>query len=605
MLRARLFLNLVPFLVILLAIGVYAVVLFSRLTSSVDATISRHHESLIALQKMGDALTRMDRQIVMVLASRTNNAAQAFATQNAIFSQNLKGQSQNPTIPRADALIQRLETSHHDFQSAAAAILNGEGLSEQIAVYEEKLLPAKAAVEESLAECRRIHHEAVLATSLEVRATGEQMKFWMVVGLMVALIISSYAYYHLGRSILDPIQALTRATREMAEDKFDQTVPVASRDELGELAGAFNRMAAQLRSYRQNTSEQILRLHRTMETTLASFPDPIFVFNRHGDIELKNPAAEELLTQLHPDGGLPASLEKLMAAARSEGRDFLPQDFKAALELNVGNEDRHFLPRIVVMRHGREDDPWGVALVLYDITRFRLMDDIKTNLVATVSHELKTPLTSVRMVLHMLLEKALGPLTSRQQDLLRTACDDAERLLRILNTLLDLARLEQGTPELQKEETAPADLIRNVVEEMNETVVARGRRLRGDVPEGLPPVSVDRHRIGHVFSNFITNAIKHAPSGSEILVRATRAEDGGVQFCVADPGPGVPEEYQSRIFDRFFRVPGQEKRGVGLGLSIAREIVLAHGGHIGVRNAPDQGSEFFFVLRADGSGADV
>ena len=603
MLRARLFLNLVPFLVILLAIGVYAVVLFSRLTSSVDATISRHHESLIALQKMGDALTRMERQIVWVLVSRTNNAAQAFATQNAIFSQNLKGQSQNPTLPRADALIQRLETSHQDFQSAAAAILNGEGLTEQIKVYEEKLLPAKAAMEESLAECRRVHHEAVLATSLEVRTTGEQMKFWMVVGLIVALTISSYAYYHLGRSILDPIQALTRATREMAEDKFDQTVPVASRDELGELAGAFNRMAAQLRSYRQSTSEQILRLHRTMETTLASFPDPIFVFNRHGDIELKNPAAEELLTQLHPDGGLPASLEKLMAEARSQGRDFLPQDFKAALELNIGNEDRHFLPRIVVMRHGQEDD-LGVALVLYDITRFRLMDDVKTNLVATVSHELKTPLTSVRMVLHMLLEKALGPLTSRQQDLLRTACDDAERLLRILNTLLDLARLEQGTTELQKEETAPADLIRHVVEEMNETVVARGHRLRSDVSDGLPSVSVDRHRIGHVFSNFIINAIKHAPSGSDILVRATRAEDGGVQFCVVDPGPGVPEEFHSRIFDRFFRVPGQEKRGVGLGLSIAREIVLAHGGHIGVRNGPGRGSEFFFVLRADGGSAD-
>jgi len=416
--------------------------------------------------------------------------------------------------------------------------------------------------------------------------------------LSVALVIASYACYQLGRSILDPIQALTKATRELTEDRFDQPIPVVSRDELSELAGAFNKMAAQLREYRRNTSKEIMRLHSTMETTLASFPDPIYVFGPAGQIELKNPAADTLLKQLQPIGGLPASLEKLIREACSGGKDFLPQDFKAALELNVGDKERHFLPRIVVMRHEREGALWGVALVLYDITRFRLMDDAKTNLVATVSHELKTPLTSVRMVLHMLLEKTLGPLTPPQHDLLRTACDDAERLLRILNTLLDLAQLEQGSAGLQKEATAPADLIHSVLDEMNEVVVNRGHKLRCEVADGLPAVSVDRWRIGHVFSNFITNAIKHSPPNAEIRLCARLADDGGVEFSVIDQGPGVPEEFQNRVFDRFFRVPGQGKRGAGLGLSIAREIVLAHGGHIGVRKGVPQGSEFYFVLGA-------
>src|SRR5207247_2132017 len=162
-----------------------------------------------------------------------------------------------------------------------------------------------------------------------------------------------------------------------------------------------------------------------------------------------------------------------------------------------------------------------------------------------------------------------------------------------------------GNTELQKESVPPADLVRRVVEEMNETVAARSLKLRWHVDDDLPTVFVDRQRIGHVFSNFITNAIKHSPSGADIMLRASRAEDGGVQFSVLDHGPGVPEEYQSRIFDRFFRVPGQEKRGAGLVLSIAREIVLAHGGHIGVRNVAGRGSQFFFVLGADGDGAGV
>ncbi len=480
-----------------------------------------------------------------------------------------------------------------------------ELLPEQVEIYEQKLVPAKAAVEELLAECRRIDKEAILATGLDIQATGDRMKFWMVVGLLVALIISSYACYHFGRSILGPIQGLTRATRELAEDKFDQPVPVVSRDELGELAGAFNRMAAQLRAYRQSASEQILRLHRTMETMLASFPDPIFVFNPQGQIDLKNPAAEELLCQLQPVGQLPTPLHGLIHEALTAGKNFLPQEFKAALVMPLGQQDRHFLPRVVVMRPQQDGALLGVALVLYDITRFRLMDDVKTNLVATVSHELKTPLTSVRMVLHMLLENALGPLTPRQHDLLRTACADAERLLRILNSLLDLARLEQGNTELHRENVHATDLVRKVVEEMKETAAARSLKLHWHVDDDLPAVSVDRERIGHVFSNFITNAIKHSPPGTDIWLRAARAEDGEVQFSVMDQGPGVPEEFRSRIFDRFFRLPGQEERGAGLGLSIAREIVLAHGGHIGMRNRAGQGSEFYFVLGSNGQSGKI
>jgi NtrC-family two-component system sensor histidine kinase KinB len=180
--------------------------------------------------------------------------------------------------------------------------------------------------------------------------------------------------------------------------------------------------------------------------------------------------------------------------------------------------------------------------------------------------------------------------------MLEMARKDAERLLRILNDLLDLARLESGDASLNRERAEPKALLQAAAAELQPVVTEQGQRLGCLVEPRLPQVLVDRQRIGYVLHNFITNALKHSPPGAEIRLRAVKTEDHEVRFSVADRGPGVPAEFQGRIFDRFFRMPGQKKSGVGLGLSIAREIVVAHGGRIGVRSKPGQGSEFYFDL---------
>ncbi len=145
----------------------------------------------------------------------------------------------------------------------------------------------------------------------------------------------------------------------------------------------------------------------------------------------------------------------------------------------------------------------------------------------------------------------------------------------------------------------PADLVKTIAEEARRNAVPQGFKITTEVQGGLPGVAVDRQQIGHVFHNFISNALKHSPPGASIAITAVADDDNtGVQFTVRDEGTGVAEEYQGRIFDRFYRVPGQAKTGVGLGLSIAREIVVAHGGRVGVRSQLGKGSEFYFVLEA-------
>jgi len=239
-------------------------------------------------------------------------------------------------------------------------------------------------------------------------------------------------------------------------------------------------------------------------------------------------------------------------------------------------------------------------VILENVTRMLLLDDVKSNLISTVSHELKTPLTSVRMALYLLVEKTVGPLNEKQHDLVVTAREDADRLLHTLNDLLDLARLEQGPALLDLEPVLPAKLVEHAVHNAREVAQASNTTIESEIAPGLPEIRVDQQRIAYVFANLLTNAVKYSPPGSRVLVRAetgkTRSGRGSVRFSVADQGPGIAPEHQEHIFERFYRIPGTNKSGAGLGLSIAREIVVAHGGEMGVLNAEGGGSEFMFVM---------
>jgi len=613
MLRTRLFLYLAPFVVILLGIGIYAIVLFGRLAASVDASVTNSYESFTAASAMSLALAGMDREVSWVVQGphgddTTNPAAypkrymdkNAFSLHQRRFDENLASLIKTSTLPGETALTPQLTANYQAFLKAAVTISSLDNPQTQRAVYQLQVLPSGQRVNLLLERIHDLNQQAILGTSRNIRTITQEVTQLMVVGTIIALLFSAYAAYQLSRSILRPLQSLTRATRELGEGRLAEKVPVTTRDELGELARAFNKMAAQLEEYRQGTTEQIISLHRTMESTLASFPDPIFVLNKLGRIELRNPAADALTSSLRLFGKLPERLQAIAMKTVASGQNFLPHSFNEAICYRINGADKFFLPRVLAMRN-KEGALFGVAVVLYDVTRFRLLDATKSNLVATVSHELKSPLTSVRMVLHILLEKTVGTLTPKQDELLEAARNDTERLLRILNDLLDLARLDEGNADLRKELVAPVDLLASAMKEMADKSYSKGLHVIRKIEPDLPAVPVDRQRINHVFTNLISNAIKHSPVNGEIVLGAAPVEDGGVEFSVTDQGPGVPEEYRSRIFERFFRVPGQTKSGAGLGLSIAREITVSHGGRIGVKNVPGRGCTFFVVLKSDAS----
>jgi NtrC-family two-component system sensor histidine kinase KinB len=464
-------------------------------------------------------------------------------------------------------------------------------------LYFDQLLPTFTGVKETANRILEINQQNMIEANNEARRQSHVASRYMIGTLFTGFIVALGVTYALARSIVRPIQNLTESAQQLGDGNLDQHVTVQSQDEVGKLAAAFNKMAAKLRAYRQSTTEQILQAQQTTESALRAFPDPILVFSPDKEIQLQNVAAEHFLEQVGGNiesvGNLSSHIEQSLKGLT----DFQPTSFDKAILVNLDGAEKFFLPRVLAMRN-EAGSPVSVVVALQDVTRFRVADDVKTDLIATVSHELKTPLTSIQLAIYLLLDEKVGALTPKQTGLLMAARNNSDRLFEMIEELLDLARFEGGAALIDKKPVSSRQLIEGVAEREKELVTSRGLELKVEADANLPQVEVSRPRINQVFENFISNAVKYSPSGSTITLKAKREDAKHIRFAVKDEGAGVPKELCRRIFDKFFRASESGDEGAGLGLSIAREIVLAHGGNIGVESEKGKGSEFFFTLPA-------
>ena len=413
------------------------------------------------------------------------------------------------------------------------------------------------------------------------------------------------------RSILRPLNTVIGSIREIEQGNLDLVVQVRSRDEFHTLAEAFNAMTAQLREYRRTNRAKLVRTQQTTQLAVNSLPDAIAVTTADGAIELSNDAAQRLF-RLDPGTVVADVADRRLVDCYTEvvrtGQPSKPRGYESAVEVyDAGGQLRFYLPHAVPIRDrsavvgGDESDQGrtvGVTLVLADVTNLRRLDEMKSGLLSVVSHELKTPLTSIRMAVHLLAEERIGPLTDKQSELVVVAREEADRLDRIIADLLDMGRMESGRAELDLRPARPDRLAESAAAPLRAAFHGKGVGLAIDVPADLPDVAVDPGRIGHVFANLLTNALKFTEPGGTVRVAADRDGDRGpVRFTVADTGVGIPAEHLPRVFDRFYRVPGQPaSTGAGLGLAITKDIVQAHGGSIGAVSDVGRGTTVTVTL---------
>lgn len=597
-LNRRLLIGITPVLVIFLAVGIYAIFLFSKLGGAIDVILRENYRSVVASQNMKEAAERMDSGLLFMLSGEEEKGKQLFQQYTPVFEQNFDTEAHTITLPGEGELAAKVKELHARYLDAAAKFMAlSPSDPARRALYFNQLLPTFTDVKETANHILDINQQNMVDANNEARRQSNVASRYMIGTLITGFIVATAVTYALARSITLPVKNLTESAQQLGEGNLDQHVPVQSQDEVGQLAEAFNKMAAKLRAYRQSTTEKIVQAQQTTESALRAFPDPILVFSPEKEVQLQNVAAETFLKQIGGDITSLGTLSTCIDQSLKGAADFQPTSFDKAILVNIEGAEKFFLPRILAMRN-ESGVPIGVVVVLQDVTRFRVADDVKTNLIATVSHELKTPLTSIQLAIYLLLDEKVGSLSPKQTGLLIAAQNNSDRLFEMIEDLLDLARFEGGAALIEKKPVSSRQLVDEVAKRQTEHVVSRGLELKVETEPDLPSVEVSRVRIDQVFANFVSNAVKYSPPGGVITLSAKRENAKFVRFSIRDEGPGVPKELRRRIFDKFFRAPESGDEGAGLGLSIAREIVLAHGGNIGVESEKGKGSEFFFTLPA-------
>lgn len=614
-LRIKLLLGLIPLLVIMLGLGLWAIAILDHLGGRIKVILQENYESVIAAEGMKEALERMDSAALFAINGRDELARQQFEASQPVFQANLEKEQKNVTLVAEgeQELADRLTTSYKTYleQSRAFYTLPVTDREKRSDFYFGVLNKTFTQIKNDADKVLDINQANMRREDLRARNEAARSREIMAFALAVAAIVATAVALVLSRSILEPIRAVTRGARAVAQGNLDQVVPATTRDELGELAAAFNTMARTIREFRQAGTARLLRAQKTAQATIDSFPDPVVVVDPEGAIERANPAAAHFLGVVPTGQGAvpwtpPPQLKGPLTEVLGGRQDYLPTTLEHTLCFRDNGQERYFLPRVLAIR-GDHEGMLGAAVVLNDVTKFRLVDQLKSDMVSTVSHELKTPLTGVQMVIHLLLEESIGPLNAKQIELLLAARQDSDRLLTIINDLLDLTRIEQGRVKLVLQPVAPADLVIEARARFESQADDAGITIKGNVAFGLPPVHADRDRICHVFDNLISNALAHTSRGGTVELGATNVGNM-IEFSVIDTGEGIHPEHLDRIFERFYRVPGTRRAGgAGLGLAIAKEIVVAHGGEIRVESLPGAGSKFQFTVpvnpEANGHGA--
>jgi signal transduction histidine kinase/HAMP domain-containing protein len=603
--RAKLLLAQAPLAVVLALVCVLSVVMISTLGSHSQTILKDNYRSVLAAQRMKEAAERLDDSLTStLLKSQQDEASKQAAIYQQQFERELQVQEGNITEPGEQEVTQRLRAFWNDYQQKINRFREMKDSESVKQFYSTELEASFRTLRAALEEILAINQDSMVRKSEEVRRTAIRLNTLTITAALIALVLGLLLSTMLTNRLLRPLSVLSQVARRIGEGDFQARVNIPGKDEIAQLAREFNAMASHLDEYRNSSLGELLHAQESLQAAIDSLPDPVVVFGVSGDMRNVNRAAE-LLLGLHietatkdplqdTDPSVRAVLERLRTHVLSGNGPVLPKGFEDAIRVPAREGDTYLLPRATPV-YEMGGTLIGATVILQEVTRLRRFDELKNNLVATVAHEFRTPLTSLRMAIHLCLEQAVGPVTEKQADLLHAAREDCERLQAMVDDLLDLSRMEAGRIELNLRAVSTSILIKGAAETHRALAEDHGIQLRTTLPANDQEVFADPERIAIVLANLVSNALRHTPAGGQITI-AARAMNDRVRFEVTDTGVGIPQAYQSRVFDKFFRVPGASGGAAGLGLSIVKEIVEEHDGEIGLKSEEGEGSTFWFTL---------
>ena len=565
-LKTKLSISLAFLFAVILLFGILGVYYINRLGSDVEKITKNNHETLVYCNNMLRALEKIRAEKVELKIKDANKE----------FSDNLTKQQNNITE------IGEKEATDDVTKNFKELLANPEDSSN----YPEIRL--------GIYQIQELNEAAILRKNSVAQKTSEDAKLVLTIIFTILTLIAFTFIYNLPSILSNPIRKLSEGIGEIANKNYTKRIYLNQKDEFGDLANAFNVMAGKLDEYESSNLAKIKFEKSRIETIINQMHDGILGLDEKRNILFLNAVAENLLGlkevdivgKYAPDIALRNDLMRTLLQEKQDKED---------LKIFVDNKESYFSREILNVT--TNDLVVGLVVVLRNITPFHELNEAKTNFIATVSHELKTPISSIKMSAQLLKDERIGNLNHEQNELSNSIQEDAERLLKITGELLNLAQVETGNIHLKMQGAAPENIVEQSIAATHFQAQQKNIFLKKDVQEGLPLLNADVEKTAWVLINFITNAIKFSNEKSVIEIKVFEKENS-IDFVVTDHGEGIEEKYLSKIFDRYFKVPNShDQTGTGLGLAISKEFIEAQGGRIWAESKYGEGSSFGFSFK--------
>ena len=529
------------------------------------------------------------RQMLMAL----NNGIEKQESQKT-FQANLFNQQKNITEPGEKELTDKLI---QDFEKLKQSLNDADLLR---------------VVHKDITDIMLLNMQAIQRKSTIAENTADNSIFWVTLVGTICFLFAFTMLVNLPGNIANPVKELTSSIKEIADENYSQRVHFEKDNEFGELAAAFNTMAQKLEEYKAGNLEKLMMEKKRIETLINNMNDPVIGLNEAKQIIFMNDNAlkitglkhAEVIGKAVQDIAVKNDLIRTLIQDLFLAANTAPENKQPPIKIYADNKESYFekeiIPIKIIPTGEKEEKLIGNVILLQNITPYKELDFAKTNFIATVSHELKTPISSIKMSLQLLENEQIGKMNEEQKSLIDSIKEDATRLLKITGELLNLTQVESGKIELGIISTEAIGILEYAIKACKTQADEKKIELKIFIPEMISNVLADSEKTAWVLTNLISNAIRYSYDHSVIHLEI-KETDNKIVYLVKDSGQGIAPQYKDKIFDRYFRIPGNKKEGTGLGLSISKEFIEAQGGTITVETDFGAGSIFTVMLNKAGS----
>ena len=574
-----------------------------RVSGEIDGLMTNNYKSINVSTKMTKAIETQDKAILQYIAFQNKNSIDIIYNGNEEFYKWLNSEKNNITEVGEENITNKISDDYLLFVKSFSKLQDyqkSHTSSESIKFYNLRVSPLVVKVKDDLVTLTKLNEKAMFNGRDNAKSNAVNAMYLIllisttaaIIGLIISLIYTNRS--------LKPIYLLTKTIKSVKEGAINKQAPIINEDEIGMLAKEFNNMTSRLYEFEQSTTGKLLLERNKSIAIVKSITDPLIVLDASYKIQLLNDSGENIFGVLEQNIINSHFLETI---GNMELYDyiFLVVDNKVINSEKIisfqVNEKTYFFNVIVTIVNDKENKINDIVVFLKNITEYKQLEKVRTDFIATISHEFKTPLTSIMMGVGLILEKNVGAINEKQEELLDTIKEEAEKLTDLVSDLLKLSKIQSDKAVYNIKTYSLTKIACDCVNNYRAQAKNSGIALYNSIEEGLPDVLVDEAKITWVLNNLVSNALKYTNSGGEIAIGAF-IEGEKMKVFVKDNGEGIPREYHKRIFEKFVKISAYDTEFLssGIGLSIAKEIVEAHGGTIYCESEVNKGSTFIFTL---------